>query len=426
MRWVVPGIKALLALLIAGSFEVVHSSDGQSWKRHVVDASSMGADGVRSADVNGDGLPDLVTGWEQGNVTRIYLMVRSAIGIPQWQRITVGTAPDVEDALFFDADTDGKVDVISSTEGRTQKVLVHWAPKNSADYIEPDSWKTETLYENGSQWMFAVPMDVDGKNGLDLIIGGKNESASVGWIESPAQRRDVRQWAFHSMSQAGWIMSLMVEDMNHDGYLDVLLSDRRGDLSGVRWLEHPGVDSPDLRRPWNNHWIGVRGHDVMFIDAADLDGDGVKEVIAPHYSNDDRKLSILKRDSEDDNMWREYSIRYPPIAGRPKAAAVGDIDLDRRPDIVLSTGEAHGERRGIMWMRFRDTPLDPEWETFDVSGTEGVKFDLNLLLDIDGDGDLDIVNSEENDNAAGSNPGLGVVWYENPTARGRPQIPKPK
>jgi hypothetical protein len=79
-----------------------------------------------------------------------------------------------------------------------------------------------------------------------------------------------------------------------------------------------------------------------------------------------------------------------------------------------------------MWMRFRDTPLDPEWETFDVSGTEGVKFDLNLLLDIDGDGDLDIVNSEENDNAAGSNPGLGVVWYENPTARGRPQIPKPK
>ena len=45
--------------------------------------------------------------------------------------------------------------------------------------------------------------------------------------------------------------------------------------------------------------------------------------------------------------------------------------------------------------------------------------DLNLLLDVDADGDLDILNTEENDNAAGGNPGLGLVWYENPT-RGTP------
>jgi hypothetical protein len=37
------------------------------------------------------------------------------------------------------------------------------------------------------------------------------------------------------------------------------------------------------------------------------------------------------------------------------------------------------------------------------------------LLDVDADGDLDILKTEENDNAAGSNPGLGLVWYENPT-----------
>ena len=33
------------------------------WPRHTIDDSSRGADGVRLADVNGDRLPDIVTGW---------------------------------------------------------------------------------------------------------------------------------------------------------------------------------------------------------------------------------------------------------------------------------------------------------------------------------------------------------------------------
>ena len=43
-----------------------------------------------------------------------------------------------------------------------------------------------------------------------------------------------------------------------------------------------------------------------------------------------------------------------------------------------------------------------------MSSDRGVKFDLVQLLDIDRDGDLDILTCEERD-------GLGVLWYENPT-----------
>ena len=36
------------------------------WTRHTIDNSSRGADGVRFLDVNGDGLEDIATGWEEG------------------------------------------------------------------------------------------------------------------------------------------------------------------------------------------------------------------------------------------------------------------------------------------------------------------------------------------------------------------------
>ena len=41
---------------------------------------------------------------------------------------------------------------------------------------------------------------------------------------------------------------------------------------------------------------------------------------------------------------------------------------------------------------------------------QGSKYDLVELIDLDDDGDLDVLTCEENVN-------LGVIWYENPTIR---------
>jgi len=358
---------------------------------------------------------DLVTSWEQGGLTRVYLANRSRSDAPAWKIITAGKSPDAEDAVFFDADGDGDLDIISSAEGTARRVQIHWAPP-VANYTSESEWRTETLYSDGSRWMFAVPMDVDRRRSIDLIVGGKDEGASIGWLEAPADPHRVSDWKFHRLSDAGWIMSLIVKDMNRDGYPDVLLSDRFGAMAGVRWLENPGPASAALNGPWTNHWIGLRNRAPMLIDAADLDGDGVDEIVVPHYLANDFRLSILKRsNSNSADAWVEHPIEYPSIAGRPKAVAIGDIDLDGKRDLVLSCEQASNGKRGILWLRYRDSPFSADWDVFDVSGPEGIKFDLNLLLDVDADGDLDVINSEENDNARDGKAGLGVVWYQNPT-----------
>ena len=100
---------------------------GHPWTRHVIDDSSKGADGVRLQDVNGDGRPDCVTGWEEGGLTRVYLHPGAAAVCNRWPAVTVGKTPSVEDAVRVDLDGDGRTDVVSSCEtaARQAKQLGH-------------------------------------------------------------------------------------------------------------------------------------------------------------------------------------------------------------------------------------------------------------------------------------------------------------
>ena len=45
----------------------------EPWALHTIDNTSKGADGIRLEDVNGDGLLDIATGWEEGGVVRAYV-----------------------------------------------------------------------------------------------------------------------------------------------------------------------------------------------------------------------------------------------------------------------------------------------------------------------------------------------------------------
>jgi len=212
------------------------------WKCHVIDDTSRGADGAKLADVNGDGLMDITTGWEEGGVTRVYLNPGPAQAKEKWPSVTTGKTPSVEDAAFVDLDADGAVDVVSSCEGGSQSMFVQWAPKNRNEYLDESKWQSEVIpiSKELTRWMFCIPMQVDKKYGVDLIAGSKEPNAQIGWFETPKDPRDLKAYKWHTISPAGWIMSLRAEDMDGDGDFDILTSDRKGDMRGCRWLENPG------------------------------------------------------------------------------------------------------------------------------------------------------------------------------------------
>lgn len=379
----------------------------ESWRMHSIDHTSSGADGTKLADVNGDGLLDIVTGWEQGNVARLYFHPGNPL--EEWTYVEV-PAPDVEDALPVDLDQDGFYDLVTCSEGAHMRVTFHWAPAGTGAYSQSDQWESVDVPATvgKTRWMFVQAMEIDGKNGIDLIVGSKDPNGTLGWLEAPENPRDMQGWQYHEIAPANWIMSIEVLDIDQDGLQDLLVSDRNGPHRGIHWFQNPGSDAPALRGQWASFPIGMTDADPLFLDVADSNGDGRIEIWAPNLHE---YFMYFEQMNAAGTKWRAEKWIIPEMAGLiGKSAAIGDINQDGHPDLV-TTYDGATARSGVIWSAFDAT--SKQWTHHDVSGEEGIKYDFASLIDIDGDGDLDILTSEEANNSQ-QGPGLGVIWYENP------------
>jgi hypothetical protein len=197
-------------------------------------------------------------------------------------------------------------------------------------------------------------------------------------------------------------MSLVMRDMDRDGDLDVLFSDRKGRTRGVGWLENPGPMANRQQAAWRERSIGGTQQQVMFLSAADLNQDQNLDVVAA--TSGGPLLIFLGQKSAE--HWESLEVSLPSGCGTGKGVAIGDIDRDGCADIVFSCENAKGDLSGVRWLTRQGRPFGTTWLDREIAGPAGVKFDRLELLDLDEDGDLDVLTCEERDN-------LGVVWYEN-------------
>ncbi len=378
----------------------------EAWTRHTIDDASRGADGVRLADVNGDGRLDITTAWEEGGVIRVYLNPGPGAVRKRWPAVTVGEVRSPEDAVFVDLDGDGATDVVSSCEGRNRTIYVHWAPRDKKRYLDPKAWKTASIpaTRRRQAWMFALPLEIDGAGGVDIITGSKGRDATVGWLQSPDEPRDLAGWKFRALYKAGWIMSIQAHDMDEDGDRDVLISDRKGPRAGILWLEHPGAERAAAGAAWKEHRLAEGVGEVMFLTAADLDDDRRRDILCAVKG---AGILYLRATGAAQGPWERHFIEFPPGCGTAKSVAVCDVNGDGQRDVIFSCENATGDRSGVRWLSYERSPSDRKWRDHEISGPRGIKYDRLEVLDLDADGDLDVITCEEREN-------LGVFWYENP------------
>ncbi len=204
-------------------------------------------------------------------------------------------------------------------------------------------------------------------------------------------------------------MNTEAHDMDGDGDLDIVTVDRKGDRSGILWLENPGTRRAANPKAWRKRRIGPMRYEPLFMDIADLDGDGALDVIT---STRNGVIKWIRRDGVQSNDWQTRDIPNPFGVHSGKSVRVADIDLDGRLDLVHTTNtnvrEHDQSKVAVAWMSYGADGVESAWTSHAISPPGGAKYDLIQLVDLDGDGDLDLMCCEENAQ-------LGVFWYENPT-----------
>ncbi|MCA9199749.1 MAG: hypothetical protein KDA87_19550, partial [Planctomycetales bacterium] len=310
-----------------------------------------------------------------------------------------GTA-SVEDATWVDMNDDGQWELLSCTEGHDQQLRLHSFAGNPR---QPSAWQTQSIAQahRMTRWMFAQSLGSG-----QVVVGSKDPHGMLGLLKlGLADSGD--SFTLVPLTSAQWIMSICAVDINGDDQLDILYSDRKGTKSGIYALLAPPDEESGAE--WRKIPLGCLGQEVMFLDIeSHTKHSSVSEIVVAVKTRD---VFILRTDASPDvsgvGKRSESMIRLDDRhVGTMKAVRFADLDLDGSNEIVVTCEGATHDRSGVFYLRKKLS----QWNAHDISGPAGIKFDRIEVLDLDADGDLDVLTCEER--FAGR--GLGVIWYENP------------
>ncbi|MDD5687363.1 MAG: chitobiase/beta-hexosaminidase C-terminal domain-containing protein [Elusimicrobia bacterium] len=323
---------------------------------------------------------------------------------------------------FADIDGDGKLDLIVSGDDANYGGI-YWFDNNGGP---ASTWAKKPIAGPGIFGVGTYAADVDGDGDMDIVAGWYGSTTvEVRWYENTGNY--AANWP---MRTVGTVLNnshdKKVVDLDGDGKMEIINRGEDFRNKGVTegngnyiYIFHQGASITAA-------WTGIKIPCLYGegLQVKDVTGDGMADiVIAGCYYKNPYPNSVMTVANWTQKYYGTQS-EFPTSTGYK--VAVGDINMDGRPDIVLSASENDFNYDGVpdnttyncmfAWYEAPSNPVTGTWTKHLIE--PGAQFNLHSLqiADFNKDGLPDIATSKMHNSIPSGVSGVGdvMVYYQYP------------
>ncbi len=364
-------VDYILDIAGAMQFPFVYTGCGKvpfpdQWEEHLID----GALPYRSVyilpqqDIDGDGLKDIVTGawW--------YKNPGSADG--NWVQNVIGS-PFNNVAWIYDFDDDGDQDLFGS-QGQYESSDLVWAENDGSGSFTihanlPSGTSSHNeifiagiaggVFQSGGSYQMAITWN-----------GGENGSSQVQMVTVPSDPVN-GTWTIESIHPTSLGEALSAGDIDDDGDLDL--------FQAGNWLRNDAGT-------WTLFSTGITFNTIFDRSRlSDIDQDGDLDGVAGQIGNN-QEVAWFEAPNDPTQTWTKHTL--DPLIDGTLSLGVADMDFDGDEDVIV--GEFQGAHK--LFGFENDLNNSGSWIKHIIDdGGPLDHHDGSQLVDIDNDGDLDIM-----------------------------------
>jgi hypothetical protein len=348
----------------------------QADNNRVPTSKKKGSFGIGFADVNGDRKLDIASG------AHFYRNPGGDMAKTPWPRVDLPADPTsgnpLDAGLLFNVKGSGPArDILA--EALPNVVWLHTDDKNGA------SWTARIVAQlppprHGNGRLMRQAKITPGFSRSEILLTGGGGTYLLQVPENP----EAGNWPIRKITHtdADEQKAIGLADIDRDGHLDLVLPAGIR-LPQVEWWRNPGrATTSEL---WTKHLIGSTVNMSKMVEAVDINNDGRVDVVATDSEHVDSGLFWFEAPADPvGGTWKRHDIAkgYNGL----DSLSVTDLNGDGRPDIAI--GETKDKLRLVI---YENVEGGKSWKEHVVSEGKESHKGANAV-DLDGDGDLDLVS----------------------------------
>jgi len=301
------------------------------------------------ADLNGDGIMEIITGERiSSNVGHVHAIKMDGTPINDNWPVTINATPAFTPSIG-DVNGDGEPNIVIAASQGTMYVF----------NMEGENIPGFPVTTPNISYSYQSPIlaDLDGQGKLSIIGSNHGDNPGFYVMEYDGTYRD--GWP---IPLEGWTYSPpTVVDWNEDGMLEIFMSDR---LTNIDRSPRPTIYGFDPGGELLPHFpIDVSGGTEGVISVADVNNDGVMDLIFPSTITDDDGYGYIHAYSMDGSGAVDGFPLRPFGFTFMNGAVLGDVDGDGQLDITYNSYtlfDASGIDSTWVQVRNLNVPYNPD------------------------------------------------------------------